>query len=104
MGKARKIVLETRRFEKAGDASVFFSKMLNRYDVGDQVSDADSLDLHALLKRHDEKDEKLGSGVARFEVDSAPDNFAGKCFWLVRSDGSRIDFSFKHCLLEKPYD
>ena len=104
MGKARKIVLQTRSFEKAGDASSFFSAMLNRYSVGNRISDTDGVDLHALLKRPDEWAEKIGSGIRHFEVDGAPDAFAGKCFWIVRSDGSRIDFSFKHCLRAKPFD
>jgi hypothetical protein len=53
MGKARKIEIDTRCFQKAGDATAFFSAMLHRYNVGDQVNDGDALDLHALLKRHD---------------------------------------------------
>ena len=68
----RKIVLDTRVFEKAGDATAFFSAMLNRYSIGDQVSDIDALDLAALLNRHEEKDEKIGSGIAYFEVNEPP--------------------------------
>jgi Protein of unknown function (DUF3223) len=94
MGKARKIILETRAF----------SAMLNRYSVGDRVSDIDALDLTALLKRHDERAEKTGVGIAHFEVALPTDNYAGQCFWIVRSDGSRVDFSFTHCLQSKPYD
>ena len=104
MGKARKIKLETRLFEKAGDGMTFFRAMLNRYSVGDAVSAADGIDLSALLKRHDETDEKIGVGIDHFEVDFAPDEFSGRCFWIVRKDGSRIDFSIKHCLAPKPGD
>ncbi len=104
MGKARKIQLDTRLFAKAGDATIFFSSMLNRYSAGETVSEADNLDLGALLKRHDEKDEKIGLGIAYIEVAAAPDGHPGNCFWIVRKDGSRIDFSFKHCLEAKPYD
>jgi Protein of unknown function (DUF3223) len=98
MGRARRIALETRVFEKAGDATSFFSAMLNRYSVGAYVSDADAKDLMALLKRHNERDEKIGPGIDHFEVDAAPDGHTGKCFWIVRTDSSRIDFSYKHCL------
>lgn len=104
MARSRKIKLETRTFEKAGDGTSFFSSMLNRYSVGDKISDTDSRDLIALLKRHDEMNEKIGVGIAHFEVEAAPDAFSGRCFWIVRKDGSRIDFSFKHCLSAKPYD
>ena len=104
MGKARKIVLETRAFEKAGDATAFFSAMLKRYSIGDRVSDIDDLDLRALLKRHDEIDEKTGVGISHFEVGMPPDDHPGQCFWIVWTDSNRIDFSFQHCLKPKPYD
>lgn len=104
MGKARAIVLDTRVFEKTGDAMAFFRAMLNRYSVGTRVSDDDAKDLLALLNRHDERIEKIGTGIDHFEVESAPDGYAGKCFWIVRSDNSRIDISYKHCLERKPLD
>lgn len=100
----RRIVIDTRSFDKAGDATIFFRTMLKRYSVGAYVSDDDTKDLTALLKRHDERDEKIGCGIDHFEVAPAPDGYTGKCFWIVRSDGSRIDISFTHCLKPKPYD
>jgi hypothetical protein len=78
--------------------------MLKRYSVGDVVSDLDGLDLAALLKRHDEMDEKIGVGIAHFKVDKAPEPYSGKCFWIVRSDKSQIDFSFAHCIAPKSFD
>lgn len=104
MGRARAIRIETRTFEKAGDGTAFFSGMLNRYKIGDRVSDADGLDLSSLLKRHDEYSEKVGVGIDHYKVDGAPDGYSGKCFWIVRTDGSSIDFSFGHCLKKKDGD
>ena len=104
MGKARQIKIDTRLFEKAGDATAFFRQILNSYRVGEQVNDTDSTELYALLKRHDEVDEKMGSGISHFVVERAPEPHPGKCFWIVRTDGSKIDFSFPHCLERKPYD
>jgi Protein of unknown function (DUF3223) len=104
MGKRRSIQIDTRLFEKAGDGTKFFSDMLNRYSIGAIVSPIDSLDLTALLRRHDEITEKVGVGIDHFDVAAAPDGHDGKCFWVVRTDGSRIDFSFKHCLEPKPFD
>jgi hypothetical protein len=100
----RKITLETVAFEKHGDATEFFSRMLNRYSIGDVVVASDGRHLLALLERHDERDDKIGVGVRHFEVNAAPVEFKGKCFWIVRSDGSKIDFSYPHCLKRKPYD
>jgi hypothetical protein len=105
MGKARPIILETQTFAKAGDAASFFSGMLQRYKLGDRISDDDARHLHALLKRHDEADDKRGSGISHFAVESAPEPYTGqRCFWIVRNDGSRIDVSYQHCLEKKPYD
>lgn len=107
MGRTRKIALETRTFDKAGDATSFFRDMLNRYQIGERVSDADAADLTALLERHDERDDKIGIGIAHFEVRTPPDDtpqFSQKCFWIARADGTAIDFSFVHCLAPKPYD
>jgi hypothetical protein len=104
MGRARQIRLDTRLFARAGDGTKFFSAMLHKYAVGDIVAGEDNHDLAALLKRHDEKDEKIGIGICHFEVGDAPDGYGGKCFWIVRNDGTRIDFSFKHCLEAKASD
>lgn len=107
MGKARRVSLATRSFDKAGDATAFFAAMLNRYGIGDRVSAEDALDLSALLDRHDEVEEKAGTGIAGFEVNTPPEDvpqFSKRCFWVIRSDGSKIDFSIGHCLKPRPYD
>jgi hypothetical protein len=101
MGKARKISLATRSFEKAGDATAFFASMLNRYAIGERVSGEDAADLFALLQRHDELEEKVSVGIAGFEVNIPPKDvpqFSKRCFWAIRHDGTKIDFSIGHCL------
>ncbi|WP_108881054.1 DUF3223 domain-containing protein [Anderseniella sp. Alg231-50] len=103
MAKARKIVLETRSFNKVGEASEFFKEMLNSYSIGERASEEDAADLIALLNRHDQRIEKIGAGISYFEVGLPPEH-PGKCFWIVRVDGSKMDFSLKHCLAPKPYD
>lgn len=107
MGKARSIKIDTRTFDKAGDATSFFKDMLNRYKLGEHVSKEDAADLSALLKRHDEREEKVGDGIAAFKVDMPPDDvpqFSERCFWVVRNDGTAVDFSYMHCLKHKPGD
>ncbi len=103
MGRAREIQIETRTFKKAGDGTAFFREMLNRYSPGDRVDASDSVDLAALLKRHDEYADKVGEGVDHYKVDNAPDHNT-KCFWIVRADGSEVDFSYGHCLEKKDGD
>ncbi|MEH3124607.1 DCL family protein [Agrobacterium cavarae] len=107
VGKARRVTLATRSFDKAGDAMAFFTAILNRYKIGDRVSTEDAADLFALIARHDELEEKAGTGIVGFEVNTPPNDvpqFSERCFWIVRSDDSKIDFSIKHCLKAKPYD
>lgn len=107
MARSRKISLSTRTFDKAGDAAAFFKEMLNRYGVGEIVGATDAVELRALLERHDERDEKAGSGITGFEVNAPPSDvpqFSQRCFWIIRSDGTKIDFSIGHCLERKSYD
>ena len=106
MGKARTVPLETRFFSKHGDAYAFFKEMLHRYPLGGMVLGTDKADLRALLRRHEEETEKIGSGISHFIVDDAPPEYEirTRCFWIIRSDGSRTDFSFKHCLEARPGD
>lgn len=103
----RKIKLLTRTFDKAGDATEFFKQMLNRYEIGQQVSEADAADLSALIERHDERDEKVGTGIIGFEVNKPPADvaqFSNRCFWIIRNNKTKIDFSIGHCLKRKPND
>jgi hypothetical protein len=95
------INLDTRHFDTVSDARAFFSVMLNRYPLGARVSDEDARDLAALLKRHSGVAEKTGVGLDHFEVRAPPPDsppFSDRCFWVVRTDGSSIDFSIGHCL------
>jgi hypothetical protein len=50
----------------------------------------------ALIKRHPESDNKIGVGIDFFEVRK---NFRGISeMWIVRNDGSEIDFSWVTCV------
>ncbi|OAJ56492.1 hypothetical protein A6V36_33565 [Paraburkholderia ginsengiterrae] len=88
---AKPITLGPMSFAKKGDAAAFLKAMLNRYDVGDRVSAADSVILRAVVERHPNAVEKIGSGIANFSVRSA--DFGSKCFWVNRTDGSTEKFS-----------
>lgn len=52
-----------------------------------------------LLEWHPEAEQKIGCGISTIEVRLTPEfgrNTRG--FWLVRSDGSQTDFSYRKCL------
>lgn len=66
MARGNPVVLATRSFPSQGPATDFFKEMLARYRSGDRISDVDALDLAALLERHDEFAQKVGSGTDHF--------------------------------------
>jgi len=100
MGRAKPVELATRFFEKQGDASAFYKAMLHRYQPGDRLADDDSLDVAALLERHTEYDTKVGCGVSHFEVMMT--EHGTQCFRIIRADGSGTDFSYAHCITQRP--
>lgn len=100
MARGKPVDLATRSFANQGLATTFFREMLGRYRPGDRVNSVDSLDLSALLERHDEYHQKVGSGVDHFEVMMT--EYGTPCFRIVRTDGTGTDFSYGHCIKLKP--
>lgn len=82
-------------FERKGDATEFFKKILYSYDLGDRVSIKDATVLTDLISKHPKASEKIGTGIQSFSVRSA--NFNTRCFWVNRTDDTTIKFSFKAC-------
>jgi hypothetical protein len=88
-----------RAWPKKGDAKTHFREMLNRYAVWDRVTDANDLsDLVAILTIYDKNvpssESKIGGGIDYFE--KRPDQEhegSSACFFVVRTDGTSIDFS-----------
>lgn len=50
-----------------------------------------------LLRYHPWSDQKIGVGVQSMWV-QPNENYATKCFWLERIDGTKTDFSFHQCV------
>jgi hypothetical protein len=96
---AKPFQIETRTFPRKQDAVAYFRTMLHRYRPNDRVSDEDARDLSALLKHHTEYQEKVGVGIDYFEV--MWNQYGTNSFQIVRTDGSRDDFSFGHCITPK---
>ncbi len=75
--------------------------MLQAYPLGGRTSLEDTEVLRALLEYHPRAAQKIGCGIATFEVraaPAAPGLPAGRCFYLLRVDGSTDDFSYLKCL------
>lgn len=62
----------------------------------------DHLFVVSLLGRHPESEIKIGCGVSKIEV--LRTSFGNYGFYLTRTDGSKIDFSYKVCIDKKPKD
>lgn len=97
MARGKPLNLDTRDFATKSEATAYFGEMLNRYKPGDRVNHLNSCDLAALLKHHNEYEEKIGVGVLRFEV-AVAQGYTTQCFKIVRVDGSSVEFSYVHCI------
>lgn len=96
MARRHPIKLATRQFATKSETKAYFSAMLRRYKPGDRVNDEDGKDLAALLRRHPQAAEKIGTGIDHFEVMSAEYNT--QCFWVVRTDETMERFSYPSCI------
>jgi hypothetical protein len=96
---AKTFNIGTRSFARKQDATDFFRAMLSRYKPGDRVGADDARDLAGLLKHHTEYREKYGAGIDHFEV--MWNQYGTHSFRIVHDDGSRDDFSYKHCITPK---
>ena len=76
----------------AGDA---IREVLYRYELSATLSEEDVAFMASVLGNHPEFEQKVGCGVASFQVES---NGPTRGFWITRVDGSRTDFSFLSCL------
>lgn len=76
--------------------------ILYAYKPGQKLSTPDLAFMRDLIDRHENADDKIGCGIVAMFV--MPDAFGKQCFGLLRSDGSKTDFSFNSCLRKKPAD
>lgn len=64
------------------------------------MSNEDGLDVAALLERHTEYVAKVGCSVSHFQVMMT--EHGTQCFRIIRTDGSGTDFSYPHCISQRP--
>lgn len=94
-----------RNWLRKGDAIDHFKAMLARYSDGVRVADpTDHSDLASLLQVYDSvlgagEPTKAGAGVSHFERRKDRDHPGHtSCFFVVRTDGTSIDFSTRRAL------
>lgn len=85
------------QFTSKKAAKTYFGEMLRRHNPRTPIPEPDASELAALLQRHHESKEKIGSGIDHFEVRlNPPYNTFG--FHVVRTDGTATDFSYLKCV------
>ncbi|MFI5525199.1 DCL family protein [Streptomyces platensis] len=92
-----------RRYRTKSDAKEAVREVLYRYPIGNSVDQEDDhLLLLDLLEKHHEADDKIGPGVNGFAI-APPQRGPYPGFEVIRTDGSRIDFSYQTCLRPPTY-
>lgn len=76
--------------------------ILYSYGIGSILTSEDQRILEQVLQKHHHAAKKIGTGVDYFSVN---DGFYGtRCFYVHRTDGTRIDFSFLSCFTKPKND
>lgn len=71
--------------------------ILNIVKDGEKLGEEDEAFVKELLKFHDKADAKLNN-FSHFEVNFHPEFNKTRCFFVVRTDGSKEDFSVSKCI------
>jgi DNA-directed RNA polymerase-5 subunit 1 len=72
--------------------------ILNLKKDGERIEGNDGEFIKELLEFHDKKDQKL-KDFDRFEVGTHPSYEKTRCFFVVRKDGTKEDFSVTKCIM-----
>jgi len=76
-----------------------YRAVLYKYSIGEYLKGQDFDNLLDLLKKHPRSVQKIGVGIKGLLVDS--DGYGGRCFYLIRQDGTKESFSYLKCLSYK---
>lgn len=88
------------QFASLNEAEHFFRRILGRWEDELPIGGDDDVSLRALFILHPEASEKLeGYAIAYFITAPAPQKYQkSRCFYVVRTDGKRVKFSFQKAL------
>jgi len=91
------IYLGYRKFKSITELKDYFGRYLKSAAVGQTVDEPEASLLKELLKYHARGDEKV-KDIERFEVNMHPEYKDTKCFFIVKHDGTKEDFSYVKCV------
>ncbi|GJP36642.1 hypothetical protein CLOM_g21126 [Closterium sp. NIES-68] len=100
-GKKKKsgpVVLGPQTFATGLQMFNFFLDLLRGWPVNLDINQYEHMVLLDLLKKgHSDPTSKVGAGVRAFQIRPHP-QFHSRCFFLVRTDGTVDDFSYRKCV------
>jgi hypothetical protein len=80
-------------------AAMEYTRVLrDKYKDGERIGGQDEKFLRDLIDLHSDKEEKIDVGIVYFIVGKDAKWGTTRCFYLVRGDGSKTDFSFDNCI------
>lgn len=74
-----------------------FRNIVNSISNGQAIKGESANKLDALLAYHERHDEKI-QGKSHYTVDIHPEFQETRCFFVVKEDGTKEDFSFVKCI------
>lgn len=99
MGTSHAIILGGQQFKTKAEATEFVRSILHGTIPGGTLTGENEFVIRDLLELHPESTQKIGCGVDHIEVRTNRINGgATPGFWVVRTDGSETDFSYKNCI------
>lgn len=97
--KKRKYVIGGLTFNTKTAVTDYTKETLLGTEAGQALSGERFGVIRDLLNFHPEAEQKIGCGVERIEVRRNPEfGHNARGFWIVRTDGTETDFSYKKCL------
>lgn len=93
------IYLGNRKFKSISDLKSIFSKLIKGVKQGEKIPQPEEQFLKDLMKYHEKGEDKL-KDFDHFTVDLHPKYSDTKCFFVVKTDGSKEDFSYVKCIKE----
>ncbi|KAL4398663.1 hypothetical protein HN51_003273 [Arachis hypogaea] len=91
------VKLGYRTFDSSVDMFDYFYNFLHFWPLNVNVNKYEHEMLLELVKGYKHADRKMGVGVRSFQVRMHP-TWMGRCFVLIREDGSEEDFRFRKCV------
>jgi len=99
---AKQITIGNLQFPTKKLLTEYVQKILAKYSPGNCLDKDDFIFVNQLLERHPNAVAKIGCGVDSIKIDIPQEwiktRCAYKCFWVIRKDGSCVDFSFRECI------